>query len=49
MSVISVYVPTDKALPNVVQKFMDNLQDTVEKIPASLMFLEISMLKLAVV
>ena len=35
ISVISVYAPTAKAPPAIVQKFMDNLQDTVDKIPAS--------------
>ena len=31
----SVYVPTAKVPPGVVQKFMEDLQDTVEEIPAS--------------
>ena len=33
--VSTVYAPTAKAPPAIVQKFMDNLQDTVDKIPAS--------------
>ena len=32
ISIISVYAPTAKAPPNVMQKFMDDLQDTVDKI-----------------
>ena len=35
ISVVSVYTPTAKAPTAIVQKFMDNLQDTVDKIPAS--------------
>ena len=32
ISIISVYAPTAKAPPTVMQKFMDDLQDTVDKI-----------------
>ena len=34
-TVISVYAPTAKATPHVKQQFSDDLQSTVEKIPAS--------------
>ena len=35
ISIVSVYAPTAKAPPTIMQKFMDDLQDTVDKISPS--------------
>ena len=35
LSVVCVYAPTAKALPGIAQKFTEDLEDTVDKIPTS--------------